>query len=242
MKVKTFTYWLFLLLVISLSVFVFSSSIMNVIFDIDFYKKEFQKHKIAVEKPIEKSLLIMSYFRNDAEYLDQSSIVFMDRSFSQRELEHLKDVKSLVQRVIRAYNISLAVSLVLVFLALSTIFLFSSKKKRSYYFRKFFMQTIGYSSVLILLVIVIFAVAGFFFYDVLFTRFHESFFISGTWMFEETDLLIQLYPYGFFQDSFWQFTKVLFINLGIMFLLFLLMIFDFVAYLNRIIEKKKSES
>jgi uncharacterized membrane protein len=239
MKPKTFMNLIFIVLVFSFTVLVLSSTILNVVFDVDFYKKEFSKYEPDTEVPIDKALLIMSYFRNSDRYINQESMVFIDKQFTQAELDHMLDVKLLIGKVEWAYFSSLIAVIFSSLIALFIIFTYGRKELLGYFLRKFFAQSLGFSIIAIIVVSLIGLIFGGLFYDSLFTKFHELFFIDGTWTFSETSLLIVLFPYQFFRNAFFQILRVLGKNLGIMFILFVLVIIEFALHVNKNPEEKE---
>lgn len=95
--------------------------------------------------------------------------------FTQVEKDHMIDVRNLINYLIVFFVICLIVWLVLLFTGYGDVMgggLFS------------------------LLFPLLFLLP----FDLLFFFFHFIFFESGSWIFEEGALLIQLYPYGFFRD------------------------------------------
>ncbi len=233
MKPKSVMNILFVILMLSFSVFVVSSSFINIIYDLDFYKSELSKNSPDVEVPLDKILLLTSYFRNNDLYLNQESMVFIDKQFTPEELNHLLDVKLLINKLEAIYFYSLIISIVTSFLALFIIYFYGKKQQIGYFIRRFFGKTLGSIILLIVFVLLILFIFGKFFYNDFFIKFHEIFFMDGTWTFSTTSLLITLFPYQFFNNAFFNFLIILFKNLGLMFLLWILIIIEFALHVNK---------
>ena len=54
-------------------------------------------------------------------------------------------------------------------------------------------------------------------FDLFFTRFHQVFFAPGTWTFDPSDTLIQLYPLRFWVDAVWKIAAVICIELALVY-------------------------
>jgi len=102
--------------------------------------------------------------------------------FSDREKSHMEDVKEVVSSFFFAL---LALKLLVAFLIIKI--------------RKIEIITKAFQYSLIWFTIVVLSLLFFNFSD-LFTSFHGIFFEQGTWVFSQSDLLIQLFPSQFFQD------------------------------------------
>ncbi|MFP4111988.1 MAG: DUF1461 domain-containing protein [Candidatus Woesearchaeota archaeon] len=242
MKKKTITNICFFVLVISFSVLLVTSSILNSVYDLSFYEKQFDSlEKVRAVNPFEKTLMVLCYFENDNEYIDQSSVVFLDEKFESGEIEHLKDVKLVFFVISFAYDVSLIVSIITLGLALFMIFFHGKKEKQGYFLRKFFLKSLGYSGILVILVFGILGLGAYFSYDFIFDKLHELLFRDGSWIFSENSLLIKLYPYQFFNNFFWKIIKDLFLRVGLLLVLWILMLFEFIMYVNRLAFQKTME-
>jgi integral membrane protein (TIGR01906 family) len=133
---------------------------------VDFFKtgKDFQKFTLKNN---------LEYFNND-------------------EINHLKDVKILLDKIFILFYSSILLILIL------TLFLL---EKHSWAFLRnissFFI--IG-SSLLIILLAILYILANNF--SSLFEKFHFIFFPQGNWAFPEGALIITIFPFGFFYDFF----------------------------------------
>lgn len=110
--------------------------------------------------------------------------------FNDRELEHMLDVKNVVQGAMRVLEISAAVLVLLLLWAWRGKWL-------DHYMRG--LQRGGVLTLIFLGLIILFVLAAF---NYLFVIFHEIFFKAGTWTFLYSDTLIRLFPERFWQDTF----------------------------------------
>jgi len=110
--------------------------------------------------------------------------------YNDRELEHMLDVKSVVQAALKVWYLSIAGILAVVIWA---------------YFTKLWgnvklgLNLGGWLTVFIILTILLFVLIAFGF---IFVLFHQVFFDSGTWTFLYSDSLIRLFPERFWRDTF----------------------------------------
>jgi len=110
--------------------------------------------------------------------------------YNDRELEHMLDVKHVVQGAMRVLVISL---IVLVFFCIWAWL----GKWFSLYLKG--LQRGGLVTLIFIGLIILFVVVAF---NYLFVLFHEIFFKAGTWTFLYSDTLIRLFPERFWQDTF----------------------------------------
>lgn len=128
--------------------------------------------------------------------------------YNERELRHMRDVKSLTQV---AYLAALVVSggTTLIVLALA------AKRRTRWYLRLGLMYG-GLFTLALIVAIVIVAIANWNFF---FTAFHQLFFEGGTWRFEYSDTLIRLFPEQFWFDAALAIGLMVIIGGGLAFLL-----------------------
>jgi integral membrane protein (TIGR01906 family) len=110
--------------------------------------------------------------------------------FNERELSHLKDVKIVIQGLLRVFYAALAV------------FAFGGYIARGNQWQEEFRQAIfrgGRLTAFLLLAMLFFSVISF---RALFTYFHLVFFEGDSWLFFTSDTLIRLFPIQFWQDVF----------------------------------------
>lgn len=134
----------------------------------------------------------INYLLNNADITYLSSQTFPDGSplYNDRELSHMLDVKKLVQAMITAWVILIAITVLISLLAWQSHWLsdyLSALRKGSYI-------TLGLIGLIVFFVLTSF--------DGLFTAFHQVFFTGDTWLFYTSDTLIRLFPMRFWQDAF----------------------------------------
>ena len=110
--------------------------------------------------------------------------------FNERELSHMKDVKS----VVSGMRLAMAVLAIGILVSLQAS-IHSGKKQ---YFLKA-MHFGGWLTIGLILAILLFIALSF---DTIFSWFHQLFFESGTWQFYTSDTLIRLFPLRFWRDAF----------------------------------------
>ncbi len=110
--------------------------------------------------------------------------------YNDRELEHMLDVKNVVQGALRVLEISVLILALLAFWAWTGRWSVDYMKGLQYGG----MVTLIFIGVIILLVLTAF--------NYIFIIFHEIFFKAGTWTFLYSDTLIRLFPERFWQDTF----------------------------------------
>lgn len=160
----------------------------------------------TLDERLHYSLTSLDYLLNDADVsflgrlrfpegqtTPQPSCQFMDdctRLFNDRELQHMLDVKHVVQASLRGWYISLAGLLALGIWARAGGWwhTYLSGLARGGW------ATVGLIGLIIVLVFLAF--------DVFFVTFHRVFFSEGTWMFLYSDTLIRLFPERFWRDTF----------------------------------------
>jgi integral membrane protein (TIGR01906 family) len=110
--------------------------------------------------------------------------------YNDRELGHMRDVKTLIQSMFVAWWILLAI---LVGAGLLAWWLKGARR----YFRA--LSNGGWLTIILVITILVFTALNF---DWLFTEFHRLFFTGDTWLFLFSDTLIRLFPIQFWQDGF----------------------------------------
>jgi len=154
-----------------------------VVFDFDFYKKEFEKHNIydKLGKENVKNLTtgLITYLEGEDE--------LKNKIFSEKESLHLVDVKNLIKKSFSLFYYVLAA-----FILLLGYSLYKKDKKTGNAF-------IFGGILTLLLILLIFLVAKISF-DYLFTQFHYLAFDNELWLLNEKDILINLFPIGIFYD------------------------------------------
>ena len=149
----------------------------------NFFQQQLSKHgsydRVDNANQINKAVL---------QYLTSETPSLQVENFNEREETHLSDVKDVFKQ--------LNDLMIVAFFLLIALIAFLIRKEQS--FRNLCFET-SKICLIILLVAAIFSIVSFSF---LFTSFHQVFFESGTWLFNNNDLLIKLYPNDFFNDFF----------------------------------------
>lgn len=160
------------------------------------YVYGFEKYQISMATGIDDQELagiaetIIEYWNSDSEFLAVS--VRQVPLFNEREIIHMKDVKSLVNKVYLTQMLSLSALLILVFLGFFRL-------------KMGFVQPLAYrvflSSVFGALTIVIVSVALAIGFPWFFYFFHVISFTNDFWQLDPTqDYLVILFPFGFWFD------------------------------------------
>ena len=124
-------------------------------------------------------------------YLKDEKEDYNKELFNQEEIDHLKDVKVLIQKI-SVFNYSLLIISILLIIAL---FLSDSKD-----FLKNLSKVLFFSGLLTLFTVIILLILVKLNFSGVFTVFHHIFFPKGGWLFGASDNIIRLYPSGFFYD------------------------------------------
>jgi len=129
----------------------------------------------------------------EGERTPQPSCGFMEdctRLYNERELQHMVDVKNVVQRALTVWQISL--------LGLLVLGVNAWRGERLDAFRQAVARG-GWWTAALTGAIIVFVLVGF---GLIFVAFHEVFFAAGTWTFYYSDTLIRLFPERFWRDAF----------------------------------------
>ena len=140
--------------------------------------------------------------------------------FTAGELEHLQDVKTVMQGVTMAgYSLFIVVA--------GVLWLYRQEKKQ-------LLKLAWYGGISTISVTLLFLLLTFVSFDFVFTLFHQLFFPQGNWIFPADSLLIQTFPLEFFVGiSTWIF--LLSLSIGS---LFILVSFFYERYVQKFIKKK----
>jgi len=177
-----------IILILNLIMIVYLISFSLNAFNERFYKKEFNKYNIYREFPdkdIEKinSELLL--------YLKDKRDDFNTELFNEEEINHLKDVKLLIQKLNIFYYLIWTILILLI------VILFSLDKRR---FSKNLSVILFFSGLLTLFSVIILFISVKLNFSGVFTAFHHISFPKGGWLFSSSDNIIKLYPSGFFYD------------------------------------------
>ncbi|MBI2670466.1 DUF1461 domain-containing protein [Candidatus Woesearchaeota archaeon] len=167
------------LLFIALFLIILFSSVFPLIFNKSFYTKECNKLGTNCEKTIH----VLDYLKNKST---------LSKEFNEREKIHMKDVKNLIYTLLIFYIITTVV------VAAMIIVTYIYNKKNFLNFLRIYFLYGGIFSLLLLLTPLMLIYLNF---DFVFSVFHRLFFRPGTFLFNENDLLIRLFPEQFFVDA-----------------------------------------
>ena len=171
--------WISILLFVMLFLIILFSSAFIVVFNQSFYEGECKQ----LGTDCERSIGVLNYLNNKAP---------LSSEFNEREISHMKDVKNLITFLMIIYLIFL-----IILLGVITITLLYNRKN----FVNFLIIYLIYGGVFSILITLLFSLLIFFGFNFIFNLFHGIFFKSRTWMFSPDDLLIKLFPIGFFMNS-----------------------------------------
>lgn len=206
---------LFLVLtIISFFFVLILSSASSVIYDKDAYFQELEKNNvynsINKEKAQNITILLINYFRFEK--------TLETDFFNENELLHMQDVKSLINKLLIFYYISI----------FSMILFFVLYYKTNYDFFKSLTSVLIFGSISTILIFVLFYFIDFSF---LFDKFHLIFF-EGNYLFPADSNIIRLFPESFFSGMFFVMLKVSLIKTCI--LLFAGILINSLNYFSRI--------
>jgi len=185
---------------ILLSVTILLTSTELIAFNIDNYRRSFEKYSISEETGMDQENLeyvlkdLLSYLRDDKDALDTVAVVKGEerKVFGARERLHMVDVKELFMKGRTIRNISITI---LGLLALIVI----TKDKL---WKKNLSKSLFYTAMGNVLLIGIFLTLLYFDFNKYFTYFHQIFFNNDLWILDpKTEILIQMVPEGFFYDT-----------------------------------------
>lgn len=130
-----------------------------------------------------------------------------EKALRDSEIQHLVDVKGVLDGLFLAHGIALAVWLVTAAMLLwwDHPMSLTGALKRGVWFTGGLMALVLMSS--------------FVDFGVFFTRFHQIFFSPGTWIFYARDTLIQLYPLAFWIDVVWKLGIFILVEAGVLYAL-----------------------
>lgn len=151
-----------------------------VVFDVGFYKLEFEKYyvydkfdKEIVDSSVENLITYMKFG------------VPLSDFFNEKEKAHMVDVKNIIQKLLLVLYLLLSIVIVS---------LFSS--------RKYFLRSIFYGGIFTLVILLLFFILSYTSFDFIFYKFHELSFNNELWKLNpEVDNLKSLLPDGFFYDA-----------------------------------------
>ena len=180
-----------ILFIICIPVFLITTDVRFAANNMRLYEYGFNKYEVSAETGLTKEELtqtareLIKYFNSDEESVNIEI-------FTQREIDHLKDVKGLIQLVYRLQLVSLAY--IVIYIIFNFILL------RGALWRELARRLLwGSGATLVLLAVLgLIALVGF---DELFLWFHLASFRNDLWLLYPGDKLLQMFPEGFFNDA-----------------------------------------
>jgi len=159
--------------------------------DTRLYEYGFNKYHVSEDTGLNKGNLteiahkLIAYFNSDEEFVDINV-------YNQRDIDHLKDVKGLVQLVYRLQFVALAY--IAVYLGFNFLLLGGA------FWRQLARRIIwgSWTTIAILAVLGLIALVDF---DQLFLMFHLVSFRNDLWQLYPGDKLLGMFPEGFFNDA-----------------------------------------
>jgi len=151
--------------------------------------------KIAAEYLVNSadiSFLADLYFPAGQQTPEPSCQYMLDcsRLYNERELQHMVDVKNVVQAAMKVLIIGS------VLLLLFSLWAWAGK------WMERFLRGLERGGILVLALIGVIILSVLIAFNYIFVIFHEIFFKAGTWTFLYSDTLIRLFPERFWQDTF----------------------------------------
>lgn len=146
----------------------------------------------TLEDRLKWSRISIEYLLNDADlsFLAEQKLDPQTPLYNERELQHMLDVKLLVQQMITVWTIISGVYVILL----------------AWAWRRGWMKDLlrafswgGQGSIGVIILILVSVVLNF---NALFTAFHKIFFEGNSWLFRYSDSLIRLFPLPFWRDAF----------------------------------------
>jgi integral membrane protein (TIGR01906 family) len=189
--VKALSTFNIILFIICIPVFLITTDVRFAANSMRLYEYGFNKYEVSAETGLTKEELtqtareLINYFNSNEESVNIDI-------FTQREIDHLKDVKGLIQLVYRLQLVSLAY--IVIYIIFNFILL------RGALWRKLARCLLWGSgaTIVLLAVLGLIALVGF---DELFLWFHLASFRNDLWLLYPGDKLLQMFPEGFFNDA-----------------------------------------
>ncbi|MFC2058753.1 TIGR01906 family membrane protein [Chloroflexota bacterium] len=180
-----------ILFVLALPMLLVTTDLRVAVNEISLYEYGFNKYEVSADTGLEKHELrevareLIDYFNSDEEFVETSL-------FRQREIEHLKDVQSLIHLDYRLQLASFAY--IVTYIVIGFVLL------RRAFWRDLAQRLVWGSGVTIALIAAlgIGALIGF---DTVFRWFHLASFSNDLWQLSPDDYLIRLFPQEFFRDA-----------------------------------------
>jgi integral membrane protein (TIGR01906 family) len=180
-----------ILFVICIPVLLITTNVRFAVNDIRLYEYGFNKYEVTETTGLDDEELtqtaqrLIDYFNSDEEYTDIEV-------FKEREVEHLKDVKGLIQLVYRLQIGTLI--FILIYVAFNFLLL------RRALWREIARRLVwgGLATIGLIVILGFLALVGF---DDLFLWFHLVSFRNDLWQLSPDAMLLLMFPQGFFNDA-----------------------------------------
>ena len=159
--------------------------------EIRLYEYGFDKYNVSESTGLDKGNLteieqkLITYFNSDQEFINVSV-------YNQRDIEHLKDVKGLIQLAYRLQFISLAY--ISVYIGFNFLIL------RGAFWRQL-ARRIVWGSGLTFIILAVLGVIALVDFNQFFLLFHLVSFRNDLWQLYPGDTLLAMFPEGFFNDA-----------------------------------------
>lgn len=186
----------YLALAVPILLILFSARlVMNPIFlELEYRRSGFpdDPYGFTQDERLHYATYAINYLFNDADISYLANLTFPDgfRLYTDRELDHMADVKVVTRRAFQLLAVGSGFTILL------GLGIWFTRDKRPV-----FLQGLFLGSAFTLVLIGCVAVAAIIAWDSFFTTFHELFFESGTWRFAYSDTLIRLFPQQFWFDT-----------------------------------------
>ena len=179
------------LFIICIPLLLITTNVRFAVNDIRLYEYGFNKYHVSEDTGLDKGNLteiahkLITYFNSDEEFVDISV-------YNQRDIDHLKDVKGLIQLVYRLQFVSLAY--IAVYLGFNFLLLGGA------FWRQLARRIIwgSWTTVAVLAVLGLIALVDF---NQFFLLFHLVSFRNDLWQLYPGDKLLAMFPEGFFNDA-----------------------------------------
>ncbi|HHW71116.1 MAG TPA: TIGR01906 family membrane protein [Clostridiales bacterium] len=194
------------------------TSIELVAFDMDFYLEQYHKNNttyvtgVTTDELLDFTDALLLYLKGERTdlYIKRSDGGYV---FSEREIEHMKDVRQLFIYGLLLRNTSLLIVIILI-----PIMAFIHDKMWAKYFSYTFMGVF----VVILLVALFIGISIIRDFDIMWDKFHHILFTNDLWLLDpDNDILIMMMPEEFFINMIKIIAEYFFAGMGILFMVFL---------------------
>lgn len=159
---------------------IFLGSSLYVVFNDNFYNSECKK----LQTDCNQTINVLNYLKSKEN---------LTSNFNEREISHMKDVKSLVNTL----KIIFIISITLISILIIFILLYNYKN-----FTRFMSIYLIYGGVISIILTIVAAILPLISFDLGFTIFHKIFFKGDSWLFNSTDVIINVFPEKFFSEAF----------------------------------------